>query len=253
LNVASNAPLLLALLVLLVIVAFSSGTEVAMLSVNRYRIRHRAQAGHGTARVLERLLQKPDDWLGANLVILAAASVFSSAIATILAQRTGYPYAVPLAGVLLTIVVIVFCELAPKIYAAANPEGVALHAAGVYRVLVLVARPALWLTNIMAYGFLRLFGVVRAAVTTQTLSAEELRTVVTEAAPVIPARHRQMLLSILDLGRVTVNDIMIPRQEISGIDVSESWEDILDQLQQTRTRGCRCTKASSTTSSACCT
>jgi len=95
--------------------------------------------------------------------------------------------------------------------------------------------------------------VVRAAVTTQTLSAEELRTVVTEAAPVIPARHRQMLLSILDLGRVTVNDIMIPRQEISGIDVSESWEDILDQLQQTRTRGCRCTKASSTTSSACCT
>src|SRR2546430_9894170 len=157
------SPLLLALLVLLVIVAFSSGTEVAMLSVNRYRIRHRAQSGQGTARVLERLLQKPDDWLGANLVILAAASVFSSAIATILAQRTGSPYAVPLAGVLLTIVVIVFCELAPQIYAAANPEGVALHAAGIYRVLVLVARPALWLTNIMAYGFLRLFGVVRAA------------------------------------------------------------------------------------------
>src|SRR5213078_2569745 len=184
LNAALDAPLLLALLVLLVIVAFSSGTEVAMLSVNRYRIRHRAQAGSGAARTLERLLQKPDDWLGANLVILAAASVFASAIATILAQRTGYPYAVPL-----TIVVIVFCELAPKIYAAANPEGVALHAAGIYRVLVLVARPALWLTNSVARGFLRLFGVVRAAVTTQTLSAEELRTVVTEAAPVIPARH----------------------------------------------------------------
>ncbi|HEY4746647.1 MAG TPA: CNNM domain-containing protein, partial [Steroidobacteraceae bacterium] len=76
-NVASNAPLLLALLVLLVIVAFSSGTEVAMLSVNRYRIMHRAQAGQSTARVLERLLQKPDDWLGANLVILAAASMFA--------------------------------------------------------------------------------------------------------------------------------------------------------------------------------
>src|SRR2546421_5246017 len=169
-----------------------------MLSVNRFRIRHRAQSGQGTARVLERLLQKPDDWLGANLVILAAASVFSSAIATILAQRTGYPYAVPLAGVLLTIVVIVFCELAPKIYAAANPEGVALHAAGIYRVLVLVARPALWLTNTMAYGFLRLFGVVRAAVTTQTLSAEELRTVVTEAAPVIPDRKSTRLNSSHD-------------------------------------------------------
>ena len=88
-NLTADTPLLLGLLVLLVIVAFSSGTEVAMLSVNRYRIRHRALSGSGTARTLERLLQKPDDWLGANLVILAAASVFSSAIATILAQRTG--------------------------------------------------------------------------------------------------------------------------------------------------------------------
>ena len=232
-NLASTTPLLLALLVLLLIVAFSSGTEVAMLSVNRYRIRHRALAGSGSARVLERLLQKPDDWLGANLVILAAASVFASAIATVLAQRSGYRYAVPLAGALLTIVVIVFCELAPKIYAASNPEGVALHASGIYRVLVLVTRPALWLTNTLAYGFLRLFGVGRVSGATQSLSADELRTVVTEAAPVIPARHRQMLLSILDLGRITVNDIMIPRQEISGIDIDASWEDILVQLRQT--------------------
>src|SRR5205085_9291039 len=126
--------------------AFSSATEVAMRSVTRFRIRHRAQSGQGTARVLERLLQKPDDWLGANLVILAAASVFSSAIATILAQRTGYPYAVPLAGVLLTIEVLVFCELAPKIYPAANPEGLALHAAGTHHPLVLVARPPLCIT-----------------------------------------------------------------------------------------------------------
>src|SRR5207253_5186515 len=141
---APSSALLFALLFLLVIIAFSSGTEVAMLSVNRYRIKHRAQHGQKTAKVLEALLQKPDDWLGANLVILAAASVFASSVATLLAQRTGYPYAVPLTGALLTIVVIVFCELAPKIYAAANPEGVALHAAGIYRVLVLVARPALW-------------------------------------------------------------------------------------------------------------
>jgi Mg2+/Co2+ transporter CorB len=234
LNFASKPLLLiLALLVLLVIVAFSSGTEVAMLSVNRFRIRHRAQAGDRQARALERLLQKPDEWLGANLVILAGASVFASAIATILAQRTGERYAVPLAGVLLTIIVIVFCELAPKIYAAAKPEGVALHAAGVYRVLVGVARPALWLTNKLAYGFLRLFGVGRETRSDQSLSAEELRTVVSEAAPVIPARHRQMLLSILDLGRITVNDIMVPRQEIAGIDLSERWEDILAQLRTT--------------------
>jgi Mg2+/Co2+ transporter CorB len=233
LNLTATLPLLFVLLVLLLVVAFSSGTEVAMLSVNRYRIRHRALAGSGTARTLERLLQKPDDWLGANLVILAAASVFASAIATILAQRTGHPYAVPVTGAVLTVVVIVFCELAPKIYAASNPEGVALHAAWIYRVLVGVTWPALWLTSALAYGLLRLFGVGRAATSTQALSAEELRTVVREAAPVIPARHRQMLLSILDLGHMTVNDVMIPRQEIVGIDLGESWEDILSLLRQT--------------------
>jgi len=234
LNPTATPALLLALLLLLLVVAFSAGTEVAMLSVNRYRIRHRAQAGSGTAQTLEGLLERPDEWLGANLVILAAASTFASAIATILAQRTGKPFAVPLTVVLLTIVVIVFCELSPKIYAAANPEGVALHAAPIYRVLVLITRPALWLTNALANGFLWLVRFGRTPIAaTQTLSAEELRTVVSEAAPLIPARHRQMLLSILDLGRITVNDIMIPRQEIAGVDASESWEDILQQLRQT--------------------
>jgi Mg2+/Co2+ transporter CorB len=225
--------LLISLLVLLIVIGFSSGTEVAMLSVNRYRIRNRAQKGERSAKLLEKLLAKPDDWLGANLVILAAASVFASAVATILAQRTGHPYAVPIVGAVLTIVMIVFCELAPKIYAATHPEPVALSSSYIYRALVMIARPALWVTNRLAYGFLRIFGVVRTMRTDQALSTEELRTVVAEAGPLIPARHRQMLLSILDLGSVTVNDIMIPRQEIASIDVDENWEDLLDKLRQT--------------------
>ncbi len=230
---APTTILLISLLVLLIVIAFSSGTEVAMLSVNRYRIRNRAQKGERSAKLLERLLAKPDDWLGANLVILAAASVFASAVATILAQRTGHPYAVPIVGAALTVVMIVFCELAPKIYAATHPEPVALGSSYVYRVLVFIARPLLWVTNKLAYGFLRIFGVVRDTRADQTLSADELRTVVAEAGPLIPARHRQMLLSILDLGSVTVNDIMIPRHEIAAIDVDENWEDLLDKLRQT--------------------
>jgi Mg2+/Co2+ transporter CorB len=233
LNDSPTVALLCALLFLLVIIAFSSGTEVAMLSVNRYRVKNLAQQGRSTARILERLLQKPDDWLGANLVILAAASVFASAVATILAQRTGHAYAVPVTGFALTVVVIVFCELTPKIYAATHPETVALSAARIYRALVLVSRPALWLTNKLAYGVLALFGVGRSSRASQALNTEELRTVVAEAGPMIPARHRQMLLSILDLGQITVNDIMIPRQEISAIDVQENWDDILDQLRLT--------------------
>jgi Mg2+/Co2+ transporter CorB len=233
LNDAPAVILLVSMLILLVVIAFSSGTEVAMLSVNRYRIRHRAQAGSRTAKLLERLLAKPDDWLGANLVILAAASSFASAIATILAQRTGHPYAVPVVISGLTVVIIVFCELAPKIYAATHPEPVALSSAYIYRVLVWIARPGLTVTNFLAYGLLRLFGVGRNSRSTQSLNTEELRTVVAEAGPMIPQRHRQMLLSILDLGQITVNDIMIPRQEIAAIDIGDNWDDILDQLRQT--------------------
>ena len=225
--------LLLALLALLIVIAFSSGTEVAMLSVNRYRIRTRAVAGERRARLLERLLARPDDWLGANLVILALASVAASTVATLLALRIPHELALPLMMGLLTVVIIVFCELAPKIYAAVHAEPVALGSAFVYRTLLWITFPVLWITNRAARGFLRLFGVRGAIPGSQALSSDELRTVVAEASPLIPARHRQMLLSILDLERVTVNDIMIPRQEIAALDIAAPWEDVLDRLRET--------------------
>ena len=230
---APTIVLVLILLALLLVIAFSSGTEVAMLSVNRYRIRHRANNGELRARLLERLLAQPDRWLGANLVILALASVAASTVATLLALRTGEPHALAIMMVLLTLVVVVFCELAPKIFAAARAESVALGCALVYRMLLWITWPIIWLANYIARSFLRLFGVRRGSSANNALSADELRTVVTEAGALIPQRHRQMLLSILDLERVTVNDIMIPRQEISAIDISMSWDDILDRLRQT--------------------
>jgi Mg2+/Co2+ transporter CorB len=225
--------LILLLLVLLFIIAFASGTEVAMLSVNRYRIRHRANQGHRRARQLERLLEQPDRWLGANLVILALASVAASTTATLLALRTGIRIALPIMMGLLTVVMIVFCELAPKIFAAIHPERVALGCAYIYRALLWIVGPISAVTNLIAQGFLGLFGVARGKHGPQSLSADELRTVVAEAGTLVPQRHRQMLLSILDLERVSVNDIMIPRQEIAGIDVSLSYEDVLDRLRQT--------------------
>src|SRR5712675_1624866 len=221
LDTAPTFVLVLTLLGLLVVIAFSSGTEVAMLSVNRYRVRTRANAGERRARILEGLLSRPDHWLGANLVILALAGVAASTVMTLLALRVSHPYALPFMMGALTVVIIIFCELAPKIYAAVHSEPVALSAAFIYRILLGVTFPALWFTN-------------RAATHgAQALSAEELRAVVSESSPLIPARHRQMLLSILDLERVTVNDIMIPRHEIAGIDISGDWEDVLERLRQT--------------------
>jgi Mg2+/Co2+ transporter CorB len=235
-DLVDNAPtiiLILILLALLIVIAFSSGTEVAMLSVNRYRIRNRASRGERRALLLEKLLAQPDRWLGANLVVLALASVAASTVATLLAQRTGERLALPFMMILLTIVVIVFCELAPKIFAAVYTESVALGSAYIYLVLLWVSSPVIWITNQLARGFLRAVGVTRRTYATQALSTDELRTVVAEASALVPQRHRQMLLSILDLERVSVNDIMIPRQEIAAIDIAMNWEDILERLRQT--------------------
>jgi Mg2+/Co2+ transporter CorB len=225
--------LILILLGLLLIIAFSSGTEVAMLSVNRYRIRHRAGQGQRRARLLERLLAEPDRWLGANLVILALATVAATTVVNVLALRTGYRLAVLAMPLALAVVMIVFCELAPKIYAAVHAESLALGSAYIYRVLLWVTGPINGVTNQIAQGFLRLFGVRPRSDVSHSLSSEELRTVVSEASTLVPARHRQMLLSILDLERVSVNDIMIPRQEIAAIDLAAGWDDILDQVRST--------------------
>jgi Mg2+/Co2+ transporter CorB len=233
LDTAPTPVLVLALLGLLVIIAFSSGTEVAMLSVNRYRVRSRAAAGDRRARMLERLLAKPDQWLGANLVILALASVAASTVATLLALRVAHAHALPAMMLALTVFIIIFCELAPKIYAAVHSESVALNSTFIYRLLLWLTWPALWFTNRAAYAFLALFGLRGGAHGSTALGAEELRAVVSESSPLIPARHRQMLLSILDLERVTVEDIMIQRQDIAGIDISGEWEDVLERLRQT--------------------
>ncbi len=204
-----------------------------MLSVNRYRVRHRAELGQRAAKVLEQLLKRPDDWLGINLVILAAASVFASQAATVLAERSGLSYALSVTGIGLTIVMIIFGELVPKIFAAAHSETVALRSAFIYRTLVAGARPVLWLTSHAAYGVLRLLGGVGRMRDPTLLSPEELRAVVAEATPLISARHRQMLLAVLDLGRVTVDDIMVPRQEIDGIDIAADWDEVMEKLRQT--------------------
>jgi Mg2+/Co2+ transporter CorB len=234
LDTAPTIVLVITLVSLLAVIAFSSGTEVAMLSVNRYRIRTRAQAGERRAKLLEKLLAEPDGWLGANLVLLALASSVASSVTTLLALRADHPYALPVMTIVaLPLVMIVFCELAPKIFSAAHSEPVALGSAYIYRVVLFITAPILWFTNRAARGFLRLVGMRAAAHGANALSADELRTVVAESSPLVPARHRQMLLSILDLERITVNDIMIPRQEIAAIDISSDWEDVLERLRQT--------------------
>jgi Mg2+/Co2+ transporter CorB len=224
--------LLVALIVvLLVLSAFFSATETALMSINRYRLRHQARSGHRGARVAEWLLQRPDRLIGIILLGNNLVNLTAAALVTILAQRLGGQGAILPATFVLTIVVLVFCEVAPKTIAALNPARIALPAALIYYPLLKIAYPVVWVLNLVVNGLLRALGVRPDQIASHSLSAEELRTVVAEAGVMVPRRHQRMLLSILDLDAVTVEDIMVPRQEIVGLDLDRAWDENLGVIQ----------------------
>src|SRR5450755_4070272 len=222
-----------ALGVLLILAAFLAGSETALMSLNRYRLRHRAEAGNRAAKRAETLLAHPDRLIGLILLLSTIVNVAAPMLVGFIALRLGGEFLVAFGAAALTLVLLIFCEVAPKTFGALHPERLALPAAYIYTPLLFLLYPFVWATNLLANGVLRLFGVSRQ-VAANSLSSEELRTVVAEAGAMIPRRHQQMLVSILDLENATVEDIMVPRNEIVGIDVDDDWDRIMEQLRQSQ-------------------
>ena len=226
---------LLGILVLCIALsAFFSSTETALMSVNRYRLRHLAREGSVSARAAERLLERPDQLIGMILICNNFVNSAAAALVTVIALSVGGEGYAAIGVTVFTVVLIIFGEVAPKTFGALYPERLALPSAVVYQVLLKLLFPVVWLTNLVANGVLRLLGVSHEKASRTSLSSDELRTVVAEASTVIPHRHQRMLMSILDLERINVEDIMVPRNEISGIDVADEWDDVLERLRDSR-------------------
>ncbi len=218
------------LLLLIILSAFFSGSETALMTLNRYRLKHLAEEGNRAASLAQRLLERPDRLIGLILLGNNFVNILASSLATILAMRLGGEGAIPLAAGILTLVILIFSEVAPKTLAALHPEKLAFPAAWVYTPLLKVSYPLVALVNFFANSLLRLLRVYPEASGRDTLSKEELRTIVNEAGALIPHKHQKMLLGILDLEKATVEDIMIPRQEIDGIDLNEPWDELVQDL-----------------------
>jgi Mg2+/Co2+ transporter CorB len=218
---------------LLLLAAFFAGSETALMSLNRYRLRHRAKAGHRGARLAESLLAHPDRLIGLILLLSTIVNVVTPTLVGLITFRLGGDYLVAIGVITLTFIMLILCEVAPKTYGALHPERLALPAAYVFTPLLYVLYPFVWATNLLANGVLRLLGASQQQAS-NSLSSEELRTVVAEAGAMIPHRHQQMLVSILDLENATVEDIMVPRTEIVGIDVDDEWDKVLEQLRQSQ-------------------
>ncbi len=201
-----------------------------MMSLNRYRLKHLSNQGHKGAKRVEKLLSRPDRLIGLILIGNNLVNILASAIATILGMRLYGDYGVAIATGILTLVILVFAEVTPKTLAAMYPERVSYSSSIVLNILMKLLSPLVILVNFITNGFLKILGLGNRNDDKDNLSSEELRTVVHEAGGLIPRRHQDMLISILDLEHVTVNDIMVPRSEITGIDINDDWKSISRQL-----------------------
>ncbi|MDR1349783.1 MAG: CNNM domain-containing protein [Zoogloeaceae bacterium] len=222
-----------ALIALLALSAFFSMSETAMMAANRYRLRHRAREGHLGAKLTLKLLTRLDRLLGVillgnNLVNIAAAALVSLISLRLFGNDEWMLGALTL---LLTFAIVVFSEITPKVIGAAYADLLSEVLSFVFTPLIRLLYPAIWFVNLFVAALLRLFGLSpHPAANTEKLTPEELRTLVMESRALIPVRHGNILMNLLDLGKISVEDVMTPRGGVEILDVDAAWEEIRDRL-----------------------
>ncbi|WP_298219828.1 HlyC/CorC family transporter [Halothiobacillus sp.] len=223
--------LIAALVILILLSAFFSSSETALISLNRYRLRHLAKRGHGGAVRAQKLLEKPDRLLGLILLGNNFVNILASSIATVIGLRLFGDSGLAIATGVMTFALLIFGEVAPKTAAAVSPERFAWPSAYIYNLVMKPILPLIQLINLLANGLLHLLGFNTKTKQVQGLSAAELQTIVRESSQHLPDQHQELLLSVLNLEQGQVEDIMIPRADIIGIDISVPWEEVLEQIK----------------------
>jgi Mg2+/Co2+ transporter CorB len=222
--------LLIALVVLIIISGFFSGSETGLMALNKYRLRHLVRDKHAGALRAHRLLEQPDRLISLILLGNNAVNIMITLLAAIIMLRLFGELSVFASTIILTFIMVLFAEVTPKTMAALHPERFAFPATWILSPLMKIGLPVVWFFNKLTHGIFKIFRLDISHKDSMHLSPDELRTVVIEAGTMIPRSHQDMLLSILDLEQVSVDDIMVPRGEIVGIDIEDDWQSILDQL-----------------------
>jgi Mg2+/Co2+ transporter CorB len=230
LDYVSTSTLIIILVILVVISAYFSASETGMMTLNRYRLRHLSKQGNRAARRVEKLLRRPDRLISLVLIGNNLVNILASALATIVGIRLYGNAGVAIATGVLTFVVLIFAEVMPKTIAALYPERIAFLSSVLLTPLQKIMLPLVWLLNTITRGLMYLCGIRGNAHRSDAVSQDELRSIVNESQSQISRRNQDMLISVLDLERVTVSDIMVPRNEVVGIDINDDWKSIMRQL-----------------------
>ncbi len=230
----STSTLFIILGVLVFCSAYFSATETGMMSVNPYRLKHLSNENHAGAKRVTELLGRRDRLIGLILVGNNLVNIAASAVGTVIGMRLYGDFGIAVATVVLTLIILIFGEVTPKTLAALHPERVVYPSTILLKPLMRVMYPLVWLVNWICNNLLKMLGVSTEHHHGHSLSSEELRTVVHEAGALLPLQHQNMLVGVLDLENATVEDIMIPRNELIGIDINDEWKDIVRQLANTQ-------------------
>ncbi|PIZ04423.1 MAG: magnesium/cobalt efflux protein [Gammaproteobacteria bacterium CG_4_10_14_0_8_um_filter_38_16] len=220
------------LIFLILLAAFFSAAETSMMAVNRYRLRHLSKKSDKRATRVLKLLERPDRVLGVTLMGNTFAEILASAVATVVTVKWFGETGALISAVLLTVIVLIFGEIAPKTLAALHAQRIAFRAVTPLTWLLKILYPFVWFVSAIANGALRIFGVRADQCLHESLSIDELRSIVREVAGKTSSKYQELLLRVLDLQQITVEEVMVPKNEIDGIDLEADWNTIVTRILQ---------------------
>jgi len=222
--------LLAAIAFLVLMSAFFSGSETSMMAINRYRLKHLVKEKNKSAKRVAKLIERTDRLLGVILIGNNFTHTLSTALATVVAIRIWSDSAVLAVTVFMTIIMIIFAEVMPKTIAALKPESIAFPSSYLLKPLSKILSPLITLVSFVSNGVTKLIGIDLDSADKDELRPEELRTLLQTSG--VPKRQEEMLMGIFDMDYLSVNDVMIPKNEIVGIDLNDDIEQVLEQLQK---------------------
>ena len=201
-----------------------------MMSLNRYRLKHLVKENDKGAIRADKLLKRPDRLLGVNLIGNNFVNILAASLTTVLCLNLFGDSGVVIGSIVLTLIILVFAEITPKTFAALNSEKVALPASLILKYLQKILRPLVLFVNFFSNFFMRLLGTKETTIN-EDLSPEELKSVLENSGDLIPKKYQDMLISVLELDKVSVDEVMTQRSEVIGIDINQPIENILSNLQ----------------------
>ena len=202
------------------------------MAINRYRLKYLAKEKNRAAIRIEKLLKRPDRLLGIILIGNNFVNILASALTTILFMKLYGDVGVLIGSILLTIVILIFSEVTPKTFAAIKPEPLAFFSSLPLKILQKILFPLVSIINYFSNFLLRFLGINKTENESEDVSPEELKAILETSGDLIPTRYQDMLLSILELDKISIEEVMTQRSEIIGIDLSDDFEEILEQLQK---------------------